>query len=107
MSLDTLDTYRCYRKLLKFTNIDNNFENMNEVTGVNKYHIPQVVGKDLVLVDRNLLVTLISEIEDKLDELETITDPEFIKEVSLRFSDIESGKVEGLDENRIFELLER
>ncbi len=48
---------------------------------------------------------MITEIEDKLDELETITDPEFMKEVSRRFSDIESGKVAGLDENKILELL--
>jgi hypothetical protein len=80
---------------------------MTEVTGINQYNIPQAVGKNLVLVNRNLLANLIAEIEDKLDELETMTDPEFMKEVSLRVSDIESGKVEGLDENRIFELLKR
>jgi len=51
------------------------------------------------------MVHLIAEIEDKLDELETITDPEFMKQVSLRISDIESGKVDGLDEKKIFELL--
>jgi hypothetical protein len=49
---------------------------------------------------------LIDEIEDKLDELEMITDPEFMKEVSSRFNDIESGKVVGLDEKKILELLE-
>ncbi|MDP2766531.1 MAG: hypothetical protein Q8O41_03640 [Candidatus Methanoperedens sp.] len=48
---------------------------------------------------------LIAEIEDKLDELETITYPEFMKEVSKRFSDIESEKVAGLDENKVLELL--
>jgi len=48
---------------------------------------------------------MMTEIEDKLDELKTITDPEFMKEVSLRFSDIEGGKVAGLDENKILELL--
>jgi len=41
----------------------------------------------------------------KLDELETITDPEFMKQVFLRLSDIESRKVDGLDEKQIFELL--
>jgi hypothetical protein len=69
------------------------------------HNIPQAVGDNLVLVDRSLLENLIAEIEDKLDELETITDPEFMKEVSRRLSDIESGKVAGLDENRILELL--
>ncbi len=80
---------------------------MNEITGENQYNMPQAVGKDLVLVDRSLLVNLIADIEDKLDELEAMTDPEFMKEVSLRVNDIDSGKVKGLDENRIFELLKR
>jgi len=69
------------------------------------HNIPQAVGNNLVLVDRSLLENLIAEIEDKLDELETITDPEFMKEVSRRLSDIESGKVAGLDESEILELL--
>lgn len=68
--------------------------------------LPQPVGKDLVLVDRNLLHGLIEEIEDKLDELEAITDPEFMKEVSSRFDDIVSKRVAGLDEEKILELLE-
>lgn len=71
-----------------------------------KNKIPQSVGKDLVLVDRSLLQGLIDEIEDKLDELEMITDPEFMKELSLRLSDIESGKIVGLNEKKILELLE-
>jgi hypothetical protein len=78
---------------------------MTEVTGISKNIIPQSVGNDLVLIDRHLMVNLIAEIEDKLDELETITDPDFMKQVSLRISDIESGKVEALDEKKIFELL--
>ncbi len=69
------------------------------------HNVPQAVGNNLVLVDRSLLENLIAEIEDKLDELETITDPEFMKEVSRRLSDIESGKVAGLEENKILELL--
>lgn len=44
-----------------------------------KNNIPQSVGKDLVLVDRSLLQGLI---------------------------DIESGKIVGLDEKKILELLE-
>ncbi len=68
--------------------------------------IPQPVGKNLVLVDRNLLQGLIEEIEDKLDELETITDPEFMKEISSRYEDIMSKKAVGLDEKKILELLE-
>ncbi len=48
----------------------------------------------------------VNSIVRKLDELEMITDPEFMKEVSSRFNDIESGKVVGLDEKKILELLE-
>jgi hypothetical protein len=80
---------------------------MTEITSENQYSMPQAVGKDLVLVDRSLLVNLIADIEDKLEELEAMTDPEFMKEVSSRINDIESGKVVGLDENRIFELLKK
>ncbi len=68
--------------------------------------LPQPVGKNFVLVDRNLLQGLIEEIEDKLDELEAITDPGFMKEVSSRYDDIVSKKVAGLDEKKILELLE-
>lgn len=68
--------------------------------------LPRPVGKNLVLVDRNLLQGLIEEIEDNLDELEAITDPEFMKEVSSRYEDIMSKKVTGLDEKKILELLE-
>ncbi len=82
---------------------------MTEVTEANQniHSMPQAMGNDLVLIDRGLLVNLIAEIEDKLDELDAMTDPEFMKEVSLRIRDIESGAVEGIDENRIFELLKR
>ncbi len=80
---------------------------MTEVKTIKKniHNIPETMGDEFVLVDRNLLSNVIAEIEDKLDELEAITNPEFMKEVSSRVSDIESGKVEGLDENKIFELL--
>lgn len=49
---------------------------------------------------------LVNSIIRKLDELEMITDTELMKEVSSRFSDIESGKVVGLDEKKILGLLE-
>ncbi|KCZ72022.1 hypothetical protein ANME2D_01422 [Candidatus Methanoperedens nitroreducens] len=78
----------------------------NEVAGAKeRFNIPKEVGNNLVMVDRNLLESLIEEIEDKLDELEAITDPEFMKEVSMRLSDIESGKIAGLDEDKIIKLL--
>ena len=69
-------------------------------------NIPTEMGNNMVMVDRKLLKSLISEIEDKLDELDAITDPEFIKEVGQRISDIENGDIEGLEEDKIFELLE-
>ncbi|VVB86746.1 Uncharacterised protein [uncultured archaeon] len=96
------------RKLLKYCILLINLKRMTNTASIKKgfNKIPQPVGKDLVLVDRSLLQGLIDEIEDKLDELEMITDPEFMKEVSSRFNDIESGKVVGLDEKKILELLE-
>ena len=81
---------------------------MTEATALKQRtsNIPTEMGNNMVMVDRKLLKNLISEIEDKLDELEAITDPEFMKEVSQRISDIENGDVEGLEEDKIFELLE-
>ena len=69
-------------------------------------NIPTEMGNNMVMVDRKLLKSLISEIEDKLDELKAITDPRFMKEVSQRISDIENGDIEGLEEDKILELLE-
>ncbi|HJH32119.1 MAG TPA: hypothetical protein C5S50_08095 [Methanosarcinaceae archaeon] len=80
---------------------------MTELTNLKKrnYNIPTKIEDDLVLVDRTLLRNLIMEIEDKLDELETITDPDFMREVSLRVDEVESGKVAGINEDKIFALL--
>ena len=64
------------------------------------------VGDNLVLVDRSILCNLIAEIEDKLDELEAITDPDFMKEICLRVDELESGKITALDEEKIFDLLD-
>ena len=49
---------------------------------------------------------LIAEIEDKLDELEAITDPDFMKEVYMRVDEIDGGEVAGLNEVEILDLLE-
>ncbi|MDF1534676.1 MAG: hypothetical protein P1P69_09290 [Methanosarcinaceae archaeon] len=67
---------------------------------------PREVGDNLVLVDRSILCNLIAEIEDKLDELEAITDPDFMKTVCLRIDEMEGGEVTALDEETIFNLLE-
>ena len=85
----------------------NELDIMTEVTSVKKriYNVSKKRGNDLVLVDRNILGNLIAEIEDKLDELEAITDPDFMKEVYMRVDEIESGEVAGLNEEDILDLL--
>jgi hypothetical protein len=81
---------------------------MTEITSVKKriYTVSKELGTDLVLVDRNILGNLIAEIEDKLDELEAITDPDFMKEVYMRVDEIDGGEVAGLNEVEILDLLE-
>jgi dephospho-CoA kinase len=69
------------------------------------YSVSREFGDNLVLVDRNILENLITEIEDKIDELEAITDPHFMEEVYKRIDEIESGDVEGLSEEKILGLL--
>ena len=85
----------------------NKLDIMTEVTGVKKriYNVPQEHGNGLVLVDRNILRNLIAEIEDKLDELEAITDPDFMEEVYMRVDEIDGGAVAGLNEAEILDLL--
>jgi len=80
---------------------------MTEALNVKKprYNISRKLGDDLVLVDRNILENLITEIEDKIDELEAITDPDFMEEVYKRVDDVENGVVIGLNEEKILDLL--
>ncbi|MDO9516486.1 MAG: hypothetical protein Q7J10_00390 [Methanosarcinaceae archaeon] len=80
---------------------------MAELTNVKKrnYNVPVELDDDLVLVDRSVLRNLITEIEDKLDELETIIDPDFMREVSMRIDEVESGELTGINEEKIFSLL--
>lgn len=63
------------------------------------------LGDDLVLVERNILENLITEIEDKIYELEAITNPDFMEEVYKRVDEVESGEVVGLNEETILDLL--
>ena len=70
-----------------------------------RYNISRKLGDDLVLVDRNIFESLIREIEDKIDELEAITDPDFMEEVYKRVDEVESGEVVGLNEETILDLL--
>jgi len=80
---------------------------MTEAINVKKprYNISRKLGDNLVLVDRNILENLITEIEDKIDELEAITDPDFMEEVYKRVDEVENGGVIGLNEEKILDLL--
>ena len=62
-------------------------------------------GDDVVLVDRSILENHLTEIEDKIDELEAITDSDFMEEVYKRVDEVESGEVVGLDEEMVLDLL--
>jgi hypothetical protein len=55
------------------------------------------MSQEMVLVNRKEIRAIIEEIEDRLDELEILTEPEFMKEVKKRVEDVEKG-IEGLSE---------
>ncbi|HNR43904.1 MAG TPA: hypothetical protein PKH80_01950 [Methanofastidiosum sp.] len=57
---------------------------------------------ETITIDRKVVEELISDIESKLEELEAVLNIE----LSERISDIELGKVEGLSEKELYELLE-
>ena len=57
---------------------------------------------ETITIDRKVVESLIADIESKLEELEAILNVE----LSQRISDIERGKVEGLSEKELYELLE-
>ena len=60
--------------------------------------------QDMVLVNGKEIRAIIEEIEDRLDELELLTEPEFIKEVKKRAEDVEKN-IEGLSEEEIWDML--
>jgi hypothetical protein len=62
------------------------------------------MSQEMVLVDRKEIRVIVEEIEDRLDELEILTEPEFIKEVKKRAEDVEKG-IEGLSEEEILDML--
>jgi prephenate dehydrogenase len=62
------------------------------------------MSQDMVLVNREEIRAIIEEIEDRLDELEILTKPEFMKEVKKRAEDVERG-IEGLSEEEISGML--
>ncbi len=62
------------------------------------------MSQEMVLVNRKEIRAIVAEIEDRLDELEILTEPEFIKEVKKRAEDVEKG-IEGLSEEEILDML--
>lgn len=62
------------------------------------------MSQDIVLANRKEIRALIEEIEDKLDELKLLTEPEPRKEVEKRAEDVEKG-IEGLREEEILDTL--
>ena len=57
---------------------------------------------ETITIDRKVVEGLIADIELKLEELETVLNIE----LSERISDIELGKIKGLSEKELYELLE-
>ncbi len=62
------------------------------------------MSQEMVLVNRKEIRAIVEEIEDRLDELEILTEPEFMKEVKKRAEDVEKG-IEGLSEEEILDML--
>jgi len=60
------------------------------------------MATETITIDRKVVEGLIADIESKLEELEAILNIE----LSQRISDIELGKIEGLSEKELYELLE-
>ncbi|NQE44609.1 hypothetical protein C5S31_01130 [ANME-1 cluster archaeon GoMg2] len=60
--------------------------------------------QDMVLVNRKEIRILIEEIEDRLDELAILTEPEFIKKVNKRAEEVGKG-IKGLSEEEIVAML--
>lgn len=63
--------------------------------------------KDLIVVDRKVLESVISDIEENLEILESLVGDEVLKEAEKRMKELKEGKVKPLEEEEIFDLLER
>jgi len=57
---------------------------------------------DTITIDRKIVEDIIADIESKLEELEAVLNIE----ISDRISDVENGKVKGLSEKELYDLLE-
>ena len=60
--------------------------------------------QDAILINKKEIRTLIEEIEDRLDELIILTEPEFIEEVKKRAEDV-GKEMKGLSEEEILAML--
>jgi len=63
--------------------------------------------KDLIVVNRKVLESVISDIEENLEILEFLVGDEMLKEAERRMKELKEGKVKPLEEKEIFDLLER
>ncbi|MCK4310197.1 MAG: hypothetical protein KAV80_01950 [Methanomicrobia archaeon] len=62
---------------------------------------------DLIVVDRKVLEDVISDIEENLEILESLVGDELVMEAERRMKELKEGKVTPLEEEEIFDLLER
>ena len=60
---------------------------------------------DLILVDKKMIKQIISEIEERLEELEILTDQDLLDELKKRESEIKEGKF--IDEEELFDFLKK
>ncbi|RLF99406.1 hypothetical protein DRN58_05235 [Thermococci archaeon] len=60
---------------------------------------------DLILVDKKMIKQIISEIEERLEELEILTDQDLLDELKKRKSEIKEGKF--IDEEELFDFLKK
>ena len=60
---------------------------------------------DLILVDKKMIKQIISEIEERLEELEILTDQDLLDELKKRESEIKEGKF--IDGEELFDFLKK
>ena len=56
------------------------------------------MGKETIVVEKELMHSVIADIENLLDDIELIVDKATIKTVNKRLDDVKSGKTKGLTE---------
>jgi len=61
--------------------------------------------RDLILVDKKMIKKILSEIEERLEELETLTNQDLLDELKKREREIKEGKFIG--EKELFNFLKK